>query len=306
MKKVCIYLTILISIITVSSCKSKLKKSSTDVDSVSYAIGVMWGYQLLSDRIAFIDIGDAIITLKKKAKEPESVDNNFYVTSSEFKEMLQKSQQRVYSQQEKKHLTNLVGTLWAHQFRNTKIPRINLSYTKQGINDMLKNDTTILQIGIRESSEYILKYGDYIEQRENQRRLEEGIAFLEKNKNEADVITTESGLQYKIIEKGADQKTEIGDSIYINITLMQIDGDTIETSKNKAYLIDEKRFVKGFIEGLLLFGEGAKFTLYIPSELGFGERIDPWITQKIKPNMVLVYNIEIEKLINNKSKQQKK
>ena len=306
MKKICVFLSILVSVIAASSCRSKLKTSSSDVDSVSYAIGVMWGYKITMDRIQFIDIGDAIKILKVKTKEPVSAENNIYATSAEFQEMLQKSPQRVFSTQEKKHLTTLVGAIWAHQFRETQIPRINLSYVKQGIKDMIKNDTTILQIGIRQSSEYIMEYRERLEQRLNQQRLEEGIAFLEKNKNEPGVITTESGLQYKVINEGSDKKTEIGDSIYLNITLMQTNGDTIEITKTKSYYVAENIFVKGVFEALLLFGEGAKFMLYLPSQLGFGAKIDPWVTQKIKPNMVLIYDIEIEKLINNNTKQKRK
>jgi len=299
MKKICIFLSILISIITVSSCKSTLKKSSSEVDSVSYALGVIWGYQLMVDGLQFVDVGDAITVLKQKAKEPESEENNLYVTSAQFREILQKSPQRVYSSQEKKYITNLVGTIWAHHFRNEQIPRINLSYTKQGIKDMLKNDSTVLQIDIRQSGDYILKYREKLAARENQQRLVDGIAFLEKNKTEAGVITTESGLQYKIIEKGDSRTAKIGDSVYLNVAITQINGDTIDRNKSKAYYIEENRFVKGLFEGLLLFGEGAKFTLFVPSQLGFGKIIDPWVSPKIKPNMVLIYNVEIEKLINN-------
>lgn len=302
MKKVCIFLSILTSIIAVSSCQSKLRKSSSEVDTISYAIGVMWGYQVVMDGLDFINISDAINALKTKAKEPVSAENNIYVVSAEFKEMLQKSPQRVFSLQEKKHITTLVGTIWAHQFRETQIPRLNLTYTKQGIKDMLKKDTTVLQMSIKQSSEYILKYRERIELRENQQRLEDGIAFLEENKTKDGVITTESGLQYKVINESNGRKTAIGDSAYLNVTLMQINSDTIDVSKNKAYHIGETRFVKGVLEGLLTFGEGARFTLFVPSQLGFGDRIDPWVTQKIKPNMVLIYDIEIEKLINNNSK----
>lgn len=300
MKKICVFLSILTGIIALSSCKASLDKSSSDRDSVSYAIGVMWGYQIANDGLQFIDIGNAISTLKEKAKEPVSAENNIYKASGEFREMLQKSPQRVFSEQEKEHITTLIGTLWAHQFRETQIRQLNLSYTKQGIKDMLKNDTTVLQLSIKQSSEYILTHRAKIEQIENQQRLEEGIAFLEKNKNESGIIVTESGLQYKIHNEGSNKKTLAGDSVYLNTTIRQINGDTIETSQSKGYIVDESRFIKGFYEGLLLFGEGAKFTLYIPSKIGFGEMIDPWITQKIKPNMALIYDIEIEKLINNK------
>jgi FKBP-type peptidyl-prolyl cis-trans isomerase len=302
-----VFLSILISVIAFSSCHSQLSNSSSDVDSVSYAIGVIWGYQIASDRVQFVNINDAIKELKIKSKEPISAENNFYTASAEFRELLQKSQQRVFSSQEKKQITKLLGSLWAHQFKETNIPRINLKFTKQGIKDMLKNDTTALQIGIEKSSNYIFGYREKLAQTENENRLKEGQAFLEKNKTEEGVVTTESGLQYKVINQGSDKKAEISDTVYLNVSITQIDGDTIEANKSKAYYVDEKRFIKGVWESLQMFGEGAKFILYIPSELGFGKVIEPFITQKIKPNMVLIYQIEIEKVINNnKSKSKRK
>ncbi|MDR1551839.1 MAG: FKBP-type peptidyl-prolyl cis-trans isomerase [Prevotellaceae bacterium] len=298
MKKL-FFISILTSIIAASSCQSRLGNSSSDLDSISYSIGVVWGYQINMDRLQFVDINDAINALKQKIKEPVSSENNIYALSAQLREFLQKSPQRIYSKQEKEHITTLLGGIWAHQLNETNIFKLNLKYTRQGIKDILKNDTAALQIGLEQSSNYILEYRQRLEKKENEKRLAEGLEFLEKNKNEEGVVTTESGLQYKIINQGSDKKTSPNDSAYLNLTITQINGDTIETSKNKAYYIVENRLIKGFFEGLQMFGEGSKFILYIPSELAFGKIIDPWITQKIKPDMVLIYNVEIEKLINN-------
>ncbi|MDR1983477.1 MAG: FKBP-type peptidyl-prolyl cis-trans isomerase [Prevotellaceae bacterium] len=305
MKKTCIFITILISIIAVSSCHSRLDNSSSETDSISYAVGVMWGYQIAMDKLQFVNVSEALNELKQKIKEPISPENNIYTISAKFREFLQKSPQRVFSKQEKKHVTSLIGALWAHQLIETNIPKLNLKYTKQGIKDILKNDTTALQMGIEQSGYYISEYKLRLENKENEKRLEEGREFLEKNKTQEGIVTTESGLQYKIINQGNEKKTALNDTAYLNITITQINGDTIETNANKAYYIAENRLIKGFLEGLQLFGEGAKFILYIPSELAFGKNIEPWITQRIKPNMVLIYHVEIEKLINNNNNNSK-
>ncbi|MDR0754145.1 MAG: FKBP-type peptidyl-prolyl cis-trans isomerase [Prevotellaceae bacterium] len=306
MKKLYVFISILIIIVAASSCQSRLSNSSSELDSVSYSVGVMWGYQVSMDKLQFINVNDAINALKQKIKEPISAENNIYTLSMQFREFLQKSPQRVYNKQEKKHLTNLIGNIWAHQLTESKIFRLNLKYTKQGIKDILKNDTAALQMKLEQSNNYIIGYKQRMEIRENEKRLADGREFLEKNKNEEGIIATESGLQYKIINKGNDKKINPEDSAYLNITITQINGDTIETNKNKAYYVVENRLIKGLFEGLQLFGEGAKFILYIPSELAFGKDIEPWITEKIKPNMVLIYNIEIEKIINNNNNSKSK
>ncbi|MDR1348889.1 MAG: FKBP-type peptidyl-prolyl cis-trans isomerase [Prevotellaceae bacterium] len=301
MKKLIIFMSVLAGIIAASSCQSRLNGSSSDIDSLSYSIGVMWGYQMTMDRLDFVNISKAIAQLKQKIKEPVSAENNIYTLSMQLREFLQKSPQRVYTKPEKEHVTTLLGAVWAHQLNEANILRLNLKYTKQGIRDMMKNDTASLQLKLEQSNNYIMEYKIRFEKRENEKRLEEGRRFFEKNKNEEGVVTTESGLQYKVINQGNDEKTAIGDTAYINIAITQINGDTIENSSEKAYFIAENRLIKGLFEGLLLFGEGAKFTLYIPSELAFGSTVEPWITQKIKPDMALIYNIEIKKLIKNNS-----
>lgn len=307
MKKLIIFVSILTSIIAATSCQSRLSSSSSEVDSLSYSIGVVWGYQMTMDNITFININEALNQLKQKIKEPASAENNIYTLSMQIREFLQKSPQRVYTKQEKEHITSLLGGIWAHQLVESRIFKLNLKYTKQGMKDIMKNDTAALQMKLEQSSNYILEYKVRSENRENEKRLEEGREFLEKNKNEEGVVTTESGLQYKIINQGNDEKTAINDTVYLNLVLTQINGDTIENSSNKSYYVAENRLIKGFFEGLQLFGEGAKFILYIPSELAFGSQIEPWITQRIKPNMVLIYNVEIEKIIkNNNSKSKRK
>jgi FKBP-type peptidyl-prolyl cis-trans isomerase FklB len=236
-----------------------------------------------------------------------SAENNIYALSMQLREFLQKSPQRVYTKQEKEHVTTLLGAIWAQQLIEANIFKLNLKYTKQGIKDIFKNDTTSLQMKLEQSSNYIIEYKVRFEQRENAKRLEEGREFLAKNRNEEGVVTTESGLQYKVITQGNNIKTALNDSAYLNISITQTNGDTIENSADKAYYVAENRLIKGLVEGLQLFGEDAKFILYIPSELAFGSEIEPWITQKIKPNMALIYNIEIKKLIkNNNSKSKRK
>jgi FKBP-type peptidyl-prolyl cis-trans isomerase len=301
MKKVCVFLLVLVNIIAISSCQSRLSKSSNSVDSVSYAIGAVWGYSVLMDKVQFIDVNNAIKELKKTVKIPISGENNIYTISAQFRELLQKSPQRVFSEQEKQHISTLLGALWAHQLHETNIPQLNLKYTKQGIKDMMKNDTAAVQLSIEEASSYIFNYKMRIDKKDNEKRLEEGRTFLEKNKNEQGIVTTESGLQYKVIKQGDDKKITATDSAYINITITDIKGDTIDT-QSKAYYLEEKHFIKGLWEGLQLFGEDAEFILYIPSELAFGETLEPWITQRIKPNMTLIYHIEIKKIINNNFK----
>ncbi|MDR2125313.1 MAG: FKBP-type peptidyl-prolyl cis-trans isomerase [Prevotellaceae bacterium] len=299
MKKIYIFIAVLAGIMAVSSCQSRLGSSSSELDSISYSVGVMWGQQLLMDGLQSVNINEAIKALKHKIKEPVTAENNIYTLSMQFREFLQKSPQRVYSKQEKQYLTNMVGAIWSHQLSETNIFKLNLKYTKQGIKDILKNDTTTLQMTLVQANSYIIGYRQRLEKRENEKRLTEGREFLEKNKNEDGVITTESGLQYKVIIEGNNMKATENDSAYLDITITQINGDTIEDSKNKAYYVYENRLIKGLFEGLQLFGEGSKFILYIPSELAFGNSIDPWITSKIKPNMVLIYNVEIKKIINN-------
>jgi FKBP-type peptidyl-prolyl cis-trans isomerase len=120
-----------------------------------------------------------------------------------------------------------------------------------------------------------------------------GKAYLEELKKDAAVQSTESGLHYKILEAGADEKPAMEDTVLVHYRGTRIDGTQFDSSYDRG---DPATFplngvVPGFGEGLTKIGAGGKIILYIPSELGYGNTPRPG--GAIQPGDTLVFECEL-------------
>lgn len=123
---------------------------------------------------------------------------------------------------------------------------------------------------------------------------QKGEKFLESNGKKDGVVTTESGLQYKIIEAGNDVKPGPQDTVWVRYKGSLLDGTVFDQVSEDAepVRLTLNRVVPGWTEGLQLIGEGGKIDLFIPSELGYGEQGQ----QTIPGNSVLLFNVELTKV----------
>ncbi len=127
--------------------------------------------------------------------------------------------------------------------------------------------------------------------------LQEGIDFLAKNKTEAGVITTASGLQYKIIEEGTGAKPGATDRVKVHYHGTLIDGTVFDSSVDRGEPIDFplNGVIAGWTEGVQLMSVGSKFKFFIPSEIAYGANPRPG--GPIGPNMVLIFDIELLEIL---------
>merc|ERR1711871_762105 len=126
--------------------------------------------------------------------------------------------------------------------------------------------------------------------------LSEGEQFLQDNKDKEGVITLASGLQYKVLVEGSGLKRPLVDSpcsCHHGGTL--IDGTQFDSSfdRGKPSTFAPNQVIKGWTEAMQLMVEGDKWEMYIPSELGYGDRGSP---PKIGGGNVLVFTMEIIKI----------
>lgn len=118
--------------------------------------------------------------------------------------------------------------------------------------------------------------------------------YFEEVKKIAGVESSESGLCYLIKEPGNDTKPGPKDTVYVHYKLSLKDGSVIEEvpESDPSVMLMLNRVIPGWTEGLQLLGEGGKATLYVPAELGYGERG----TNGIEPNSPLVFDITLDSL----------
>lgn len=124
------------------------------------------------------------------------------------------------------------------------------------------------------------------------KNLEAGKAFLTANAGKEGVVTTKSGLQYKVIKEGKGASPKLDDTVVTNYEGRLIDGQVFDSSykRNKPATFPVKAVIKGWTEALQLMKVGAKWQLFIPSDIAYGESQRG---QFIKPNSTLIFDIEL-------------
>lgn len=116
--------------------------------------------------------------------------------------------------------------------------------------------------------------------------------FLAENAKKPGVKTTASGLQYKIIKEGTGKRPTKENTVKVHYTGKLIDGKVFDSSVQRGQPVEFKLggVIPGWTEGLQLIKEGGKIELYIPPNLGYGER---GAGQTIPPNSALIFEVEL-------------
>jgi FKBP-type peptidyl-prolyl cis-trans isomerase len=99
-----------------------------------------------------------------------------------------------------------------------------------------------------------------------------GRKFLEANAKEPGVMTSGSGLQYRILEEGKGKHPGPGDEVTCRYRGTLIDGHEFDSSGAEPAHFRLDGVIKGWTEGLQLIGAGGKIQLYVPPELAYGDR----------------------------------
>ena len=120
----------------------------------------------------------------------------------------------------------------------------------------------------------------------------EGADFLDANKKKDGVKTTASGLQYKVLKDGTGKTPKATDTVTTHYRGTLIDGTEFDSSykRNEPTSFPVNGVIAGWTEALQLMKEGAKWQLFIPSELAYGER---GAGAKIGPGATLIFDIEL-------------
>ncbi|KPQ00704.1 MAG: FKBP-type peptidyl-prolyl cis-trans isomerase FklB [Bacteroidetes bacterium HLUCCA01] len=122
--------------------------------------------------------------------------------------------------------------------------------------------------------------------------LQEGQAFLEENAQRDDVMVTESGLQYRVIEAGSGPRPSETSTVTVHYRGTLIDGTEFDSSysRGEPATFQLNRVIPGWTEGVQLMREGGKYEFFIPSELGYGSQGTAGL---IGPNATLIFEVEL-------------
>lgn len=157
-----------------------------------------------------------------------------------------------------------------------------------------------LLIGDGEGQKILADYGSELKVKQAQLKKElaeknkkEGDAFLAENRKKEGVLTTTSGLQYKILKAGKGKQPTDTDSVTVKYRGTLLDGTEFDSSELFGYPITfyvKDSVIAGWAEALKLMSAGATWQVFVPSRLAYAEK---GAGRDIGPNAVLIYDIEL-------------
>jgi FKBP-type peptidyl-prolyl cis-trans isomerase len=125
----------------------------------------------------------------------------------------------------------------------------------------------------------------------------EAIAFLAKNGKKKGVVTTKSGLQYIVLKAGKGKSPTENDTVKTHYRGTLLDGKEFDSSykRNQPATFSVSGVIKGWTEALQLMKVGAKYKLFVPSELAYGD--NPRADGLITPGALLVFEVELLEIV---------
>ena len=195
-------------------------------------------------------------------------------------------------------MTYVVGFNIASQAKTNKLD-LDIDIMVRAMKDVLEDKEPL--IPREEQQAVMMKFQEEQQAKRDEERkvvadenLKKGQDFLAENAKKEGVVTTESGLQYKVLESGEEGAAmpKDSDKVKVHYHGTLIDGDVFDSSveRGEPVTFPVKGVIKGWVEALQLMKVGDKFELYIPSELAYGAG---GTSGKIGPNAALIFQVEL-------------
>jgi FKBP-type peptidyl-prolyl cis-trans isomerase FklB len=189
-----------------------------------------------------------------------------------------------------------IGSSFGDHLLKSSLTEVNQDAMLAGLNATLAQED--LRIDQRTGGAIINKYITELKKKAAEANVAIGEKFLAENKVKEGVVTTESGLQYKILTAGTGVIPTKEQQVKVHYRGTTIDGKEFDSSykQDKPATFLPTRVIPGWTEALLLMPVGSKWELYIPSALAYGPRRR---SADIGPNETLIFEIELLDIIEN-------
>ena len=202
------------------------------------------------------------------------------------------AQEKPVLKNQKEKVSYIIGTDIGGNLKRQSID-IDPNILARGVQDALSGATPLLSK--EEIQETMVAFQKEMMEKQKQR----GEAFLSENKKKEGVKTLPSGLQYKVIKAGTGKKPKVNDTVTVNYRGTLIDGTEFDSSfrRGQPAAFPVSGVIPGWTEALPLMQEGAKWQLFVPPNLAYGERGAGGL---IGPNATLIFEVELISVQQNK------
>nr|WP_302829695.1 FKBP-type peptidyl-prolyl cis-trans isomerase [uncultured Bacteroides sp.] len=282
MKKVTFIMAIA-AVAGLASCTAQSPKADlkTDVDSLSYAIGMArtegLDQYLAQQGVDSTQMAEFIKGFNEGATKIDKKDAA-YMTGMQIGQMVSKQWVEGFNQQ---------------IFGNDSTQSISRENLLAGFLAGVIGKGAMTK---EQAQQFMQTQMDVIKEKANEKKYADnkaaGEKFLAENKTKEGVVTTESGLQYKIITKGTGEIPADTCKVKVNYKGTLIDGTEFDSSykRKEPATFRANQVIKGWTEALTMMPVGSKWELYIPYNLAYGSRETGG---QIKPFSTLVFEVEL-------------
>lgn len=193
-----------------------------------------------------------------------------------------------------------LGLSMGNNFRSSGIEKIDVKDFADGVAAVFSGEKP--RMTYDEAKAEIQKFFTAMEERQRAAAEEigkvnavAGEEFLGKNGQRSEVKITTSGLQYEVLEEGTGIQPKATDRVMVHYTGKLIDGTVFDSSveRGEPATFGVTQVIPGWVEALQLMKEGAKWRLFIPSNLAYGPNGAGGV---IGPNATLIFDVELIKV----------
>ncbi|MGA1544752.1 MAG: FKBP-type peptidyl-prolyl cis-trans isomerase [Saprospiraceae bacterium] len=183
-----------------------------------------------------------------------------------------------------------LGILMAQSIKNQGFEGLNTQELALGIDDVLKNKD--LKIDVEAANTMVQQFIQNQKMSQYETKIAEEKAFFEENAQRSEVQTLPSGLQYEEIIEGNGPIPTLNDKVTVHYHGTLLDGTVFDSSVDRGTpaTFGVGQVIAGWVEALQLMPTGAKWKLYIPYNLAYGER---GAGPTIQPYSSLIFEVEL-------------
>ena len=183
-----------------------------------------------------------------------------------------------------------LGVNVAKSVKSQGLESIDSDAIAKAFKDVFEGNT--LEISEEEANIVLQDYFGKLANEKQKVNVEAGQKFLDENAKRDGVVTTATGLQYEVLKEGSGDSPKETDNVTVHYHGTLIDGTVFDSSVDRGQpaTFPVNGVIPGWVEALQLMNAGAKYKLFIPSNLAYGER---GAGGAIGPNATLVFEVEL-------------